>query len=102
MALETDSDRLAFLDTETHGLTVSYTPSGGSATSIKAIVNDEYLGIEGDSVDIEGKQIFLVCRSGDVPNIAHNDTFGFESKTFKVRNVRPDGTGFTEMLLEEQ
>jgi hypothetical protein len=102
MALETENDQLGFLDTETHGLTVSYTPSGGSASNIKAIVNDEYFGIDGDSVDIEGKQIFLTCRTSNAPNAAHGDTFAFESKTFKVVNVRPDGTGFTEMVLEEQ
>lgn len=102
MALETENDQLGFLDTETHGLTVSYTPSGGSATSIKAIVNDEYFGIDGDSVDLEGKQIFLTCRTADAPNAAHNDTFVFESTTFKAVNVRPDGTGFTEIVLQEQ
>ena len=102
MALETENDQLGFLDTETHGLTVSYTPDGGTASDIKAIVNDEYFGIDGDSVDIEGKQVFLTCRTADVPNAAHNDTFVFESKTFKSVNVRPDGTGFTEIVLQEQ
>jgi len=102
MALETENDQLGFLDTETHGQTVSYTPSGGSATNIKAIVNDAYFDIDGDSVDIEGKQIILTCRTADAPSAAHNDTFVFESTTFKVVNVRPDGTGFTEMMLQEQ
>lgn len=102
MALETENDQLGFLDTETHGLTVSYTPLGGSAISIKAIVNDEYFGIDGESVDIEGKQVLLTCRTADAPNAAHNDTFAFESNNYVVVNVRPDGTGFTEMVLEEQ
>ena len=102
MALETENDQLGFLDTDTHGTTVSYTPSGGSASSIKAIENDEYFGIDGDSVDIEGKQVILTCRSANVPSIAHGDTFAFDSKTYEVVNVRPDGTGFIDIALEEQ
>ena len=42
MALESASDLAGFFDTDAHGISVSYTPSGGSASTINGILNNEF------------------------------------------------------------
>ena len=43
MALEFDADFDGYFDASFgHGVSATYTPSGGSATTIKVIIEDEY------------------------------------------------------------
>ena len=41
------SDLDVFFDTDTHGIDCVFTPSGGSATTIKGIFNNEYYAMGG-------------------------------------------------------
>ena len=100
MPVETQKDRLIMLSD--FGVDATYTPFGGSPVVIKAIFLNEYYAVEAGSVGMEMSQPMIVIRTADAPALAHGDTFVIESVTYKAVNVRPDGTGMTEVAMEEQ
>ena len=116
MAIEFDRDFDGYFmsDHGNHGQAVTYTPSGGVAVSIKAIMNEEYFDIDNGAVAVEGFQPVATCKTTDVPNAAHDDTIVTAayknldgttikaSATYKVINVQKDNKGITQLLLEEQ
>jgi hypothetical protein len=115
MSLEFDSDLDGYLDADFgHGISATYTPSGGSASTIKVILDDEYLSMIGLSVDVEGSQPIAYCKTSDVSSAAHGDTLAFAAQTtlsntqfkaattYNVVGVQPDGTGITALTLEQQ
>ena len=115
MALEFDRDFNGYLDADFgHGMTVTYTPQGGSGSSINIILEQEYFGIDVGTVDVQGFQPIAFCKSTDVPSVAHGDSIvapayknldGTTIKagaTYKVVNVQADNTGITQLMLEEQ
>lgn len=115
MALEFDSDFAGYFDADFgHGIQATYTPSGGSASTIKVILEEDYFSVPGLSVDVEGSQPIAYCRTTDVASAAQGDTLAFAARitktgtqirgatTFKVVSVQPDNTGITILILEEQ
>jgi len=98
--VETADDRLIMLSD--FGVNCTYTPSGGSPSTIKTIFLNEYYSVDAGTVGMEMSQPIAVIRTADAPNVAHNDTFVVNSVTYKSVNVRPDGTGMTEVALEQQ
>ena len=63
MTLETASDLASFFDTDTHGTAVTYTPSGGSGTSINVIFNNEYLMIDEGETGVSSTLPVITCRT---------------------------------------
>ena len=102
MSLETASDLASYFDPNTLGEAVTYTPAGGSGSSINAIFNNEYVLIPDGEVGVNATQPVVTCVSSDVSGIAIDDTFLINSVTYKAKVIRPDGTGVTEIQLEEQ
>jgi hypothetical protein len=98
--VETADDRLIMLSD--FGVDATYTPDGGSPSTIKTIFLNEYYSVDAGTVGMEMSQPIAVIRTADAPNLAHNDTFVISAVTYKAVNVRPDGTGMTEVALEEQ
>ena len=98
--VETADDRLIMLSD--FGVDATYTPDGGSPSVIKTIFLNEYYSVDAGTVGMEMSQPIAVIRTADAPNLAHNDTFVISAVTYKAVNVRPDGTGMTEVALEEQ
>ena len=102
MALETATDLLGFFDTNAHGTSLTYTPSGGSASTIKGIINDEFQLVDVGEVGVESSMPVLTVRSSDVSGIAQGDDFTIDSVNYKSKIIRPDGTGITEIVLQKQ
>ena len=115
MALEFDADFDGYFDASFgHGVSATYTPSGGSATTIKVIIEDEYLSVDGLTVGVEGSTPVAYCKTKDVSSAAHGDTLAFAAQTtksgtqfkgavtYEVVGVQPDATGITALVLEQQ
>jgi len=115
MALEFDSDFDGYFDSSFgHGVSATYTPSGGSASTIKVILEDEYLSVDGLSVGVESSTPVAYCKTKDVSSASHGDSLVFSAqtdldgntiksaKTYSVVNVQPDNTGVTVLILQEQ
>ena len=100
MALETAQDLENFFDTETHGTSATVTING-TGSSINVIINKEYFAIAGESVDVDGTQPVVTCRSSDVSGIDTDDTITIDSVTYNIVNIQPDGTGVTVLILQD-
>ena len=102
MALESTADLNAYFDTDAHGSTVTYTPSGGSASTINGILNNEFELVDIGDVGVESNIPILTVKTSDVSSVAQGDTFVIDSVTYKSVIIRPAGTGITEIVLEKQ
>lgn len=101
MAVETDVERAIML--ADFGVSVSYTPSGGSATTITGILDNQYQAIEtGGEVAFAVEQPRLAVRTSDVSSAAEGDTVVIAGVTYNVTIVMNDGTGMTDLALEKQ
>jgi len=103
MAVETDVERAIFVGTDDFGVSASYTPVGGSATTISGLFDKEYIAVDsGGSVPVAMQQPMFTCLTSSVSSAQENDTLVISSVTYKVRVVQPDGQGMTVLILEEQ
>jgi hypothetical protein len=101
MPVETAADRLLML--ADFGESVTFTPNGGSQATITAIFDNQYEAVDaGGSVDFAVVSPRLTVRTSDIPNAADGDTFVVRSTNYTARILMADGTGITEIALEEQ
>lgn len=83
-------------------ISASYTPQVGDPATISAIFDKGYqAGSDGGEVEIEGIKPTLTVKDADIPNIQHGDSFTISSKNYTVVGIEADGTGITELILEE-
>ena len=100
MAIETDADLAELFSTDEHGTAGTFTPDGGSASTVNGIFGNVYFDIPAGETGIEGKQSSFMCRSSDITDAAHGDSLVVSGTTYTVRGVQPDGTGVTTLILE--
>ena len=114
--MEFDRDFDGYLSAEHggDGIAVTYTPAGGSASSINVILNQEYVDIDSGGLPVQGYQPVAMAKTTDIPNIAFGDTLAAPAiKTldgtvikaatnYKVINYEHDNLGMTSLLLEVQ
>src|SRR5262245_36015628 len=110
MAVETDADRLLFLNPDEFGVVITY----AGFESINGILDADYFAVElGTQVPVEGARLRLICRSADLPQGGvHGDQAIITAVAttvdpallgeYLVREVQPDGTGMTTLVLERQ
>lgn len=116
MPMEFDRDFDGYLQ-DSHGsagIAVTYTPTGGSATTINIILNQEYLDIDTAGLSMQGYQPVAMAKTTDIPSIAFGDALvapaiktlsGTTIKaatTYKVVNFEHDNVGITSLILEVQ
>ena len=98
MGIESDDDRLDLLaDHET----VIWTPTGGSAKTVPGVFDREYLSTEFGDTDIDTRQPMVLCRSCDIETAAQGDSVEYDSTTYTVVGVEPDGQGMTMLVLAD-
>lgn len=90
----------SFFSLTDHAISAAWTPAGGSPATITGIFNDTYFEDVGGPVGVEGSQPVFVCAAASVPGVAQDDTIVINSKTYSIVNVRPDGTGIVDLILE--
>jgi len=104
MALFSDSDLAAFLDTDDLGTSANYKEGGtGVGKEINTVFANNYVSITGGTVDIEGTYPVATCRTSDLGDAAHGDTMRINSTDYVVIGVQPNSvTGITKLVLNEQ
>jgi hypothetical protein len=101
MAVESAADRLAMLSD--FGQSVTYTVQGGSAATITAIFDAQFVEVDaGGNVGVAYQQPRLMCRTADVVNCTEGDSFVISGATYLSRIIQDDGTGMTMIVLEKQ
>ena len=101
MAIDNDTIRSIFLNTDDFGQTATYTPKGGSASTINGILDKESEDIEGGGeVGVIYSITTFTCRTSDCSSAGFGDSLATGGTTYTVREVRPDGNGMTVLTLE--
>jgi hypothetical protein len=97
-----EEDLTPFFSESDFAHAATFTPSGGSAVTVNGIFDAEYAAVEGDGqVAIASTMPVFQCRSVDAPD-AYNATLVVAGATYRVVEVKPDGTGVTMLVLEDQ
>ena len=101
MAIEGDTERAVFFGTDDFGSAATYTPSGGSASTVNGIFDNDYaLADPLGGVGVGSSDPRFICRTSDVSAAANGDALVVNSVTYTIRNVEDDGTGVTTLVLE--
>lgn len=91
-----NNDAPKFLDSADFGHQATYDGNNFNVQFVKEFSAVELFGIE-----IESSTPFCIARDADVSGIAHGEQFTVDSVVYKVRGVRPDGTGMTIIILSK-
>ena len=103
MAVETATELAIFFETDDFAVDATFTPVGGTASTVKGIFDKEYLEMEsGGSVAFAINQPRFVCATSDVSTAAEGDAIVISETDYKIVVVQEDGTGPTTLVLEEQ
>ena len=97
---ETLGDRKVFL--KDFGESVTFRGSAIGFKVVTAIFDNEYAGIQGESIEFAVSQPLLTCVTDEISGVAFGDTVEVRSKTYKVALVMDNGTGMSEIVLERQ
>tara|TARA_R110000868_G_scaffold313856_3_gene574868 strand:- start:3971 stop:4273 length:303 start_codon:yes stop_codon:yes gene_type:complete len=100
MAVETDTDRSFML--ADFGVTATYTPLGGSAVSIVGIKDNVYLDVNVGTAGVASSEPRFITRTSDVSSAQEGDAISIGGVDYIITVVMDDGTGITELALEEQ
>ena len=102
MAVETADELAVFFGVDDFGTAATYTPSGGSATTVNGIFDNEFFEADaGGMVAVAIQQPRFQCRTSDVSAAAEGDAITINSVAYIIRVVQPDSTGVTTLVLEE-
>ena len=67
MAVESAADRAIFVGVDDFGVAATYTPSGGSASTVNGVFDNDFIEIDvGGGVGGAMQQPRFHCRTGDV------------------------------------
>lgn len=103
MAVETADDRAIFVGIDDFGVAATYTPSGGAASTVNGIFDNDFIEIDaGGGVGVAMQQPRFHCRTADVSSAAEGDALVVNTVSYIIRIVQDDGTGMTMMVLEKQ
>ena len=116
MPMEFDKDFDGYLQDGygSAGIAVTYTPAGGSATTINIILNQEYVDIETSGLPVQGYQPVAMAKASDMPSVAFGDSLNAPAITtldgttvkaatnYKIVNFENDNLGMTSLVLEVQ
>jgi hypothetical protein len=102
MGVESAADILDFFELDDFADTATYTPVGGSASSVLGIFDAPQASRNAtDLMDITIPSPQFVCRTADVPAAADGDEIIIRAVTYTVRVVLNDGTGVSTLVLEK-
>ena len=102
MSVETDNERSIFFDTNDFGVSATYTPSGGTASTISGLFDNEAEDIAtGGDIDLVFTIPIFTCKTSDVVSAAFGDALVVNSTTYAIRKVEADAQGVTRLTLEE-
>ena len=101
MAIEGNTERAVFLSTDDFGQSATYTPNGGSASTISGIFDagDGLVDLGGRVGVTSGDPVFH-CRTSDVSSAAEGDALVTGGNDYTIRDVIDDATGMTDLMLE--
>lgn len=100
MALDEDFD--VFFNTDDFGVSATFTPrTGGASSAIKGIFDKEFVAVgDGDGMEVAATDPVFQCKTNLVPN-ARGGTLVIDGVTYGIVTDKPDGTGVSMLVLED-
>lgn len=97
MAVESAADLAGMFDTDEFALSSTYTPSGGSPSTVAVIVDKdvEFIGV-GDS-DMADRRTVLTVQNVQVASPGAGDTFLIGAVTYTVDRIIDDDGAVTQV-----
>lgn len=96
MAIDFASDLSEMFSDDDHGVSAVF---GGD--TIYGILDNAYEDVlAGGTVPFAMTYPHFSCRTADVPAVSNGSTITINSIAYTVRNVEPDSTGMTLLVLE--
>ena len=108
MTIESADDLSDFFLTDDFGIAASYTPDGGSASTVNVLFDNPFNSVPLDTGerDVESNTPTALAISSDVASVAHGDAIVISGVTYAIVGVQKDsGSGYqgtTLLVLEEQ
>lgn len=87
-----------YVDPAIFGTVATYT-LGHAISLINVVFLKPYEALRLGTIEIENAAPTAICRSADVPGVDHTATLTIDGVTYYVHEVKPDGTGITELVL---
>ncbi len=97
------AERAIFTDTDEFGASVSWTVAPAAAVSVPAIYDRDYLLLQagGDDAGQEGSEPQIMVADSNIPaGAARGDVIVVDGATYAAGEFKPDGTGFTVIMLQ--
>ena len=96
-------DRAPSFDTDDFATASSCTPTGGPASTVNGIFDNEFFEVDPLSgVGVVSAQPRFVCTTADLPSgAASGDAITIDGTAYTVRVIQPEGTGVTTVVLEK-
>ena len=102
MAVESLDDLAVFISVDDFGVAATYTPTGGSASTVNGIFDNDIIEVDaGGNVPMAVRQPRFLCRTNDVSDAAEGDALVVNATNYTIRVVDHDGTGMTVLALEK-
>ena len=108
MGIESADDLSDFFSTDDFGVAASYTPDGGSASTVNVLFDNPFNSVPLDTGerDVESNTPTALAISSDVASVAHGDAIVISGVTYAIVGVQKDsGSGYqgtTLLVLEKQ
>lgn len=100
MAVETDADRLVYLDD--FGVDVQIVGLGSPSVTFKAIYDGPYQEIDTfESSGLQSVRPEIEARTSDVASLTAGDSLLVGGVSWKFVRAEPDGTGMSVCILEK-
>jgi hypothetical protein len=68
---------------------------------VTVIFDNEFKMAVPMGADVESSSPTAIAMSSDVDGVAHGDIVEIREVTYKIIEIKPDGTGFTVLVLSE-
>jgi hypothetical protein len=84
------------------GQSVTYTPGGGAAATVRGVFDRAYQRVEAGEADVSssGPAVFVTLADlGSDPETDDGARVTVAGETYRIREVQPDGTGGAMLLL---
>lgn len=102
MPVETADDLAIFLSVDDFGSAATYTPVGGTASTVNGIFDNDIVEVDaGGNIPMAIRQPRFLCRTQDIANAVEGDALVVNSTNYTIRVVDHDGTGMTTLVLEK-
>ncbi len=75
---------------------------GGEECLVRGIFSSEYVDIDSGMAGISGDNPIFECAEDDIAGVCCKDFLCLNGKDYRICEIRPDGTGWVVLGLEEQ